>query len=269
MSEDEGIAAFERVLGALEAVPWDAAPRVPAQPAAAFVRSIARRDSDPARKARFERLAAAGYFDLGDLTGLSDLASATWHCRREQEKATALTDNRIVAEPVAREAKEVRARMLKVLEYHFADDERLGPKLAYVRSGTGTMDLANDLQNLALLYEDEQMKPILEDDVRFYDPADVAAARRLAGHIFESLGVQPSSPAERWSTLTRAALSLLIASYEEVAAAGRFVFRKDEDVLETYPPLLTAIRKPRRCRPADDAPPPDTQANDEDAPTDP
>ncbi len=102
--------------------------------------------------------------------------------------------------------------MLKVLEDHFGDEERLSPKLAYVRSGTGTMDLANDLQNLALLYEDEEMLPILKDDQRFYDPYDVSRARRLASHIFESLGLQSSSPADRWTTLTRAALSAAAAT---------------------------------------------------------
>lgn len=128
---------------------------------------------------------------MAALTGLPDLASATWHCKRELDQATALAGgSRTVPVAIVNDARAIRSRMLKVLEYHFEKDEAVAPRVAFVHGGTRNMDLANDLQSLAALYEDPQVKPIIEADRRFYDAKDVDASRTLASLIFESLGIQ-------------------------------------------------------------------------------
>ncbi len=257
LTEAEGQEAFDRLKAVLAAVP----PRqttisAGAQSAAAFAASVARRDLEPPRLARFERLATTEAWDLASLTGLPDRANATWHCRRQQLQAMAVDkSNRTVPVSVVAASKTVRSRMLKVLQYHFEDDPVVGPKLQFVKSGAGYADLANDLQNLAELYAEAAVKTVIETDGRFYDGADVSTALELAGQIFDALGLQPDAPSDYWTHMTRAAFGLMRESYAELAAAGRFLFRRSENVEQTYPSLFAAGRKPRRPRRAADPAP--------------
>ena len=118
--------AFERLEPALKALsPGELiAPRVDVQRAAAIAFSIAVRDSAAERRARFVKLADAGFFEIAALDELRTQALATWYARAEQVRVSSLSSDAKVAEPVLRDAMELRGRMLRVLGYFFDDEPR-------------------------------------------------------------------------------------------------------------------------------------------------
>jgi hypothetical protein len=134
---------------------------------------------------------------------------------------------------VFEDAQSTRDRMLRVLEYYFADDTTHGPKLAIVRSGTGYQDLANDLEILADFYQDSTVEPVITRDPMHYRAADVASARELASSIFASLGLGKQGDAQRWAEATQKAWSLLSRAYEKVRQAGQYIFAGQEDIEST------------------------------------
>ena len=145
---------------------------------------------------------------------------------------------------IVKEAQTVRGRMLRVVEYYFDDDAEVGPRLLAIRSGAGLQDLANDLEQLADLYEENDIQAVISKDSKYWRKDDVASARRYAQSIFRGLGLGTTGEAAQWADLTQRAWTLLDALYADVRAAGRFVFRKDEDVEITYPSLVAATRSP-------------------------
>src|SRR4029077_3365342 len=122
--------------------------RVDIQRAAAIAHSVAVRDEKPERHARFERLAIAGFFDIDLLDQLRTRALATWYAHAQQARVAALSADARLAEPVVREATDIRTRMLRVLEHYFGDSAEIGPMLVVIRRGSGYLDLANDLMAL-------------------------------------------------------------------------------------------------------------------------
>jgi hypothetical protein len=147
------------------------------------------------------------------------------------------------------------------MEHYFGDDAKLGPIVAAIRSGTGHQDLASDLQALADLFGQPRVKAIVERDPVYYEPGDAQDARTHAGAILTELGFKAAGDAERWTNLTQRAWTLLSASYDEVKAAGEFIFRNDDDVSESYPSLISAVRNPpKKPAPEPQAPAGSSQA---------
>jgi hypothetical protein len=153
-------AAYESLRAEREALPRQGLLpiRIDVQAAAAVAHSIAVRDADPERRQAFERLAKAELFDIGALDILGSAALAAWHARQQQQLASGVASGASVPVSVVTNAREVRRRMLRLLEYYFDDDVEVGPQLAVVRSGRGHQDLANDLEVVADLYEDASIR---------------------------------------------------------------------------------------------------------------
>ena len=255
--------AFERLEAALRALGEDELQtfRVDIQRAAAIAHSVAVRDNQPDRRARFERLASAGFYDIELLDQLRTRALATWYARAQQVHVAALSSDARLAESVVRDATEVRARMLRVLEHYYTDDAQVAPTLAVIRRGTGYQDLANDLLALSELYEREDVEALIKRDPVHYRASDVAAAYGNAQMIFRALGLGEVGEARRWASLATRAWTLLARAYESTRAAAGVLFAGEEDVAATYPSLVTATRAaaPRKRPSGGEAPVPETQ----------
>jgi hypothetical protein len=174
---------------------------------------------------------------------------AAWHARRRQLLAGATKSQAKASEEVIASAQQVRKRMLKLMEHYFGDDEAFGPTVAAIRSGTGYQDLANDLQGLADLFDRPRVKAAVERDPVYYQPGDAQTARQHAGAILTELGLNAAGEAQQWTDLAQRTWTLLSTSYDEVQAAGQFLFRHDEDVRESYPSLISAVRNPPKKGP--------------------
>lgn len=242
--------SFEALQGRLEAVsPAEVVTaRIDVQRAAAIAHSVARRDGLPKRRAVFERLAVAGFCNLGVLDGLPALAEGAWYARQQQQFALAVASGANVPEEEVQRAYEVRARMQTTLEHWVGDDAELGPRLAFLRQGSGHQDLANDLQVLSALYQRDEVRSLLERDIKHYRPADVGEATRLAGVLFTGFGLGQEGEAARWTGLFQRAATLLLRAYDEHRVHGQYAFREQEDVTATYPSLYALLRSARSRR---------------------
>ncbi len=251
--------AFERLESALKGLsPGElVAPRVDVQRAAAIAFSIAVRDGGAERRAKFVKLAEAGFFEIAALDELRTRALAAWYARAEQVRISSLSSDAKVPEPVLRDAMELRGRMLRMLGYFFDDDAELGPEIAVIRRGSGYQDLANDLLAMADLYERDTVRAVVTRDPKNYREGDVASARTYAQTIFRALGLAESDDAQRWASNTQRAWTLLLRGYEETRAAAGVLFQ-DEDLSLSYPSLVAAARAPstRRNPPQPEPPAP-------------
>ncbi len=216
---------------------------VDVQVASAVAHSVARRDQEPVRLALFERLAGAELYDAALPGRIVELSLATWFTRQRQLGRSALTSDATISTETLRSAQLTRRRMLKVLEHWFDDDAEITAEVAVIRAGAGYQDLANDLDALADIVQRPKIAAVIQKDDKHYAASDVEAARTLARTIFAGLGLDRETDARRWSILCQRAWTLLLGAYEEHRTAGAFLFRKLEDVAETYPSLVSAVRR--------------------------
>lgn len=222
------------------------------QKMAVTVRTLVGRDSMPERRAVFERQAAQGNYDLTLFDRLTTLSLAAWYVRRQQQRAIFAASGAAVSKEEVALAYELRGRMMGVLQHWHGDRHDIAVDLAQVREGSGHQDLANDLDTLAELYSREDVRTLIEHDIKHYRASDVDDALRLAAIIAASLGIAEEGEAERLTDLARRAATLLVRGYEEHARCGRFFFGKTEDVAVTYPSIFAAVRSSPRKRPSDE-----------------
>lgn len=152
---------------------------------------------------------------------------------------------------LAQEAAALREAMLKLAAYHLSDDAKAGPIIADIRRGTGYEDLAQDLERVARLFGDYQ--GVLSKDP-YYDTTAPSRARDLAGRIRKELGAGASATLDEASDAAARAWTLFQMTYDEVAAAGRFLWRKERGE-ELFPSLFQVARAPRGRAGAPPAPP--------------
>lgn len=229
--------------------------KVDARRVAPVAHSVALRDAAPARRAVFERLAAAGFYRMATLDDLPHAARAAWYARRQYLYTYRETSGASVPEETVREAYATRARMQRVLAYWFGDDdEKIGARLRSIREGSGRLDLASALEELGGLYARDDVKRVLEGEKKHYRASDAADAVRLAGALFGGLGVGEETESARWASLSQRANTLLVRTYDEHRRCGQFAFGRDEDVDATYPSLIGAARGAAAKRPAVEAP---------------
>lgn len=213
MNEASAKAAFDKLRPTLEAMPRDelTSVRVDVQLASAIAHSVGIRDGAEPRRTRLQAVAKSGLFDLSDFDRMPSVALAVWYARQQQQQAGAVSSEALVPAVVVKDAQTVRGRMLRVLEYYFDDDADVGPRLAAIRSGSGLQDLANDLEQLADLYGEEEVHTVASKDPKHWRKDDVASARRFAQSIFRGLGLGTAGNAAQWADLTQRAWTLLDA----------------------------------------------------------
>ncbi len=148
----------------------------------------------------------------------------------------------ILPDDVVTAANELRQRMLRVLDYHFADHDEVAEQLADIRVGRGYADLRDDLMRLGELYEEHS--ETLAADARHYRAEDRALAGRLAHAVYQVLGDGRKSEISYWTEYHTRAWSLLLATYDEVSALGRWLYRH-EDGATRFPSLYSVGRRRR------------------------
>lgn len=240
-------AAFERLAPRLDAIPAERLqmPRTGVDAAAIVAYGVACSLAQPNVRALFELLPER-LFNLADLDDLAPAALATWHAAAQLLSANAQGSEAKLPVGLVDEATRVKARMLRVADYHFDADSPQGREVADIRSGTGYRDLAQDLTRLAKLYRDNEAT-LRQDTVR-YEAADAGRADTLSGAIFRELGVARNQEQRRWGERVMQAWALLSGLYEEVTATATWL-RRRESGAPRYPSLVTAGRAaPRRGR---------------------
>lgn len=252
-ARDPGELALDRLRPRLDKVPPERmiSPRTDVSAAASFVLSeIVPRLADPVLLARLKSLPAAE-FDASAVADLGPAAQAALWAQGQLASAEAQESGVRLPLELIDDATALRARMLKLVDYHLADQPRLKAEIDDIRSGHGYLDLAEDLRRLAALYRSEHAA--LHADTRFYRLEDAESAGTFAQRIVSELRTQGAGQArdQAWRTW-----ALVRELYEEVAGAARFLLRRQGGEA-AFPSLHTVGRTQNRGRkPAAPASPP-------------
>lgn len=191
---------------------------------------------------RLEALARIEEFDLAHLDALPDLARAAYYVRHRLEQDDAVVSEGMLPLALVTRGQELRVRMLKVLGFFFDEDPAVGPRIAYIRKGSGYSDLADDLVALSELYRAH--RKVLAGTLRHYRASDEKEAANTAAEIIRRLGGEAEGSAELLDLARRAGV-LLLRAYDEVAAAARFLCRGEPEVETLFPSLFAIGRGPR------------------------
>jgi hypothetical protein len=236
--------AFEALLPAMQAQTRLRRANTDLHKAIIFAASVGREVRRPEVRAEFARLPPE-CFDIAHLDRLEQAADAAWYAYAQLQHAAALhTDARLPA-PVVAEAVALKQRMLRVLAYNLDHLDDVPILLADIRPATGYLDLPHDLLRLAGLYQEHAAT--LAVDVRRYQAGDAATAGRLALEMSQVLGDGMPSDTRSWTEHLSRAWTLLLVTYGEVSATGRWLFRARNGKAR-FPSLYTIGRRPRRKR---------------------
>jgi hypothetical protein len=238
--------AFEALRPLLDARTELRAANIDVDRAVLFAASVGRMVRQPGMRARFAGLPARE-FDIGHVDRLESAALAVWHTCTELSSARARSSGRRIPATMHAEAAAVKQRMHEVLTYHLDHLSEVTTQLDAMGAGPGSdyLLLAESLLGLADLYQRHESE--LAGDVRRYRPSDRELAGRLAHAIHHLLGEPARPEVVAWTGHRARAWALLVETYEEVRAAGRWLFRH-ENGEELFASLYTAGRGPRRRR---------------------
>ncbi|MEZ4407979.1 MAG: hypothetical protein R3A52_16115 [Polyangiales bacterium] len=142
-----------------------------AQPVAAFV-------MEPESAARFAKLPAE-LFDPGQPKALAALVGALRWAVIQRDAAREAQGEAVLDDALAEKSNSLRTRMSKVVLHYFEDDPEIGPSLKNLGRRRGHAALAQDLRQLAALYE--QRRDVVERDPKYWQPGDIDDARAAAG----------------------------------------------------------------------------------------
>ena len=206
--------------------------------------AVGRTVQTPEVKAAFQTL-PADRFDMQHVELLSPAALATWHTVLMQRAAAVLSTGAKVPEEILARGSALKENMFKVADYVLGQVDGIKEQLADILSGRGHIDQADDLMRLADIYETHAAA--LAVDQIHYKADDAVTARKLAHGIYKVLGDGRTSDARYWSDYQARAWTFLLETYDEVAAAGRWLYRHENGEAR-FPSLYTVGRQSRRSR---------------------
>ncbi|MFO0588015.1 MAG: hypothetical protein U0441_10770 [Polyangiaceae bacterium] len=266
--------AFDSFLSEMKALPKSAVIAVNTDLQEASIRALAVAEllAQEEPRARFALLHPQ-LFNPDHLARLRPLALAVGHAHVELQTARAQSTEALLPAPLVAEVTAVRSRMIGRAKYVFQFDPALSAEVQSINLGNSYRDYASHLVRLANLYRDHPNE--VSGDKLLYRATDEVDARHLAARITRELGKSQSLADQKWSDLAARAWTLLRPCYDEIYAAGHFLYRS-EDPESKFPTLYagnssgrkttstpaesTAFPAESASSPADGAPPTDAPA---------
>lgn len=218
--------AFSSLKSSLLALRTDrlTAVNVDVQRAAITACSVGRWVKQPEVRARYAALPVKE-FKVAQVDDLESVALAAWHITIELLTAGSGSSEAMLPISLVEEATVVKQRMLSLLEYYLSDHPTDGKEVASIKTGTGYADLASDLLRLAKLYRKHAAAVAL--DTKHYVATDEHDAKRHGMAIVKLLGDAKNVDEKVWTDLLARAWTLLNTTYDEVSAAGEWLFRHE------------------------------------------
>jgi hypothetical protein len=237
--------ALEQLMPALQALdlPPGFTLRTSARRAVAHTLQVARAFADD--REEFEAMFEGARFDLRSLTDLADRALALWQADMDLGSARSAGGE---LQALLAEAQPLRRRLLDAAIYLWSDHEVLGKRVEEIRKGSGHLDLADDLIQLADLFRDnwaDARRSRVEGE-------DLARAQGLAQDLAVAIQCRSTEGQRRLRQIRTRAAFHAYQGVEEVRHAARFVFRAKPARLDEYPAFYAPVPvKRRRKRPAE------------------
>jgi hypothetical protein len=251
LDEKSGAAALARVHSLVSSllVTPATAPKLNQQAAASTTIAMLSAISDLRLGPRLQKLATDGELDPLSLGRLPDLARAAWYLRHQLDRSAALGSEAKIPESLHVKAQDLRSRMLQLLDFVLAADAQVVAELTMIRQGSGYQDLAADLVALGTLYQHHRAMLMSAAPLHYRD-SDAQDAPKVAAQIVAELGKSLSDKGDRSLPLLLAQVTTqLAADFEEVAAAARFLTRKQPTEAARFPNLFLASKRTRAPRP--------------------
>jgi hypothetical protein len=239
-SKPSDASALQKLEPRLRAIPQErlTPPKVDAKLAALAALGVADRLAPQEVRARFARLPREE-FDPAHLEDLRTAAWALWHAREALDAAVAQSTAQQLPAALVERGTGLKDRMVRVLSYYFA--EELKKPLQQMQRRKGNAELPADLSRLAGLYRER--KATLEGDKMHYRAGDADEADGIAAEAAQLAAARRGEAGARAGEQVARAFALLIEIYDEVRAAGLYLFRR-EAAGELFP-QLTALSAPR------------------------
>src|SRR2546421_4578394 len=253
-----GQAAFNQLEARLRAIPADqvSLPNSDIQDAAIAALNLVDVARDPKRSAKLAML-SPDLFAKDAVDQLEMAAWAAWYAHTQVRTEAANATGVKVDVAVYEGSGQHLAKLLKMLEYYVGTVPEVASEIADIRAGSGYQDRASDLVRTAVLWE--RYRADLEGDKRYFDPTDASKARTYAESIVQALRSSLGASAADRADLRNRAWTLMLELYNEVRAAGEFVFRNDPVELDFFLPLRQVV-SPARPRKTDTPPAPPAPA---------
>jgi hypothetical protein len=194
--------------------------------------------SDDAVRARFLKL-PKDELDPKHLDDLPVFYLAFVHARGEVESAQSAQVDVNLPEALAQRASDLRGRMQKVVLHYLEDDTEFSIELKTLGKRKHHAGVADDLLRLAKIYE--MRRELIEKDPKHYRATDATDARTAAEEVQKILSEARGDAEKVWTDHMQRAWTLLHGAYEEVQAAGLYLYRKDSPE-ERFPTLQTTRR---------------------------
>ena len=210
-------------------------PRVDPKLAAMAALSVADKLAAPEVRARFTRLPKEE-LDHAHLDDLRDAAWAAWHAKSQVDAALAAPGDTSLPAAQVEAGLQLKERMSRVLRYYFETDAEIVKALAPLGRRKTNAELPQDLGKLAKLYREK--KSTIENDKMHYRASDADEADAIAGHAAQATAARKAEIQGRGQDLVSRTFTLLLQIYEEIRAAGLYLFRK-ENASELFPSLTT------------------------------
>ena len=254
--DSQGAAALAALLPRLQAL--DAAhlsPRVGVDPQLAVQHLLATAAfaTAPEHRARFARLSAED-FDIAHVDGLETAAWALWKAAADLDSVRKQSSEALLPASLVQEGMIVEARMQLCCEYHLGDHSEAGKIVTGLSPGTSYDDLATDLLGYAGLYL--KYHDIVRHDTKNYRPGDRADAVRIGERIIKLLGDADTPEVRAARGLLDRSWTHALTGYDETAAAGRFLWRKEPELAAARFGSLYTVARTSTSRKKDAEKPP-------------
>ena len=229
---------FLATRSALAAIPEDAVRVVNINVSAAAVHALGLYDwaQTDAVRPRFANVARSGEWSEGAIDDLRRTALAAYWAASRYAASAAASEAKVPFETV-KTATNLRAKMLRCVEYNLDDKPEVEEALVVIRPGSGHLDLVSDLLALAKLYTGHAAA--LADDRKRYRATDARKAITTANEIRRAIGTAEHDGVD-WSDFQLRAFTRLVAAFDEVGRAGRFVFPAESNT--RFRSLVSALR---------------------------
>jgi hypothetical protein len=235
-------AALQKLEPRLRALSTDrlTPPRGDAKIAALAALGVADRLAAPEARAKFARLPKEE-FDPAHLEDLRTAAWAVWNSREALDAAVAKTAEQPLPPALIERALPLKERMIRVLSYYFAEDADLKRPLQQMQRRKGNAELPADLSRLGKLYRER--KSTIEADTKHYRAGDADEADGIAAEAAQLAASRRGEAETKATDLLARAFTLLLSIYDEVRAAGLYLYRH-ENAAELFP-NVAALPAPR------------------------
>ena len=205
-------------------------------------------------KPRFLRVFTPEGFDAPSLDDFPVRIGVLWHLNNCLSQ---IIQSGELSPSLLEDAKSLHAKLARAALYLFEHDSILGKVVMDIRTGSGYLDIADDLSRYAMLFDQnfEEIKDRCD-----INRIDIAAANHVSAKILTVLSKDKSAETFELRDLRNRAAEYLVRGTHQIRRAAKYVFGENRQDMYRYPSLYQRSR-PRKKSETEQPPAETTEAN--------